>query len=72
MILYHFTKPEFLPAIREQGLVPRAVPHTADNWSAAERENLAQRMTLARPVVWLTTIPDEWMTLPWVASYGAF
>ena len=61
MILYHFTKPEFLPAIREQGLVPRAFPHTADNWSAAERENLAQRMTLARPVVWLTTIPDEWI-----------
>jgi hypothetical protein len=61
LILYHFTKPKFLPAIRKQGIVPRAAPHTADNWDAAEGEHLARRMTPGRPVVWLTTIPDEWI-----------
>jgi hypothetical protein len=61
VILYHFTDPEFLPAIREQGIIPRAIPHTADKWDAAEAEYVAQRMTQGRPVVWLTAIPDEWM-----------
>ena len=60
MILYHFTRPEFLPAIREQGIVPRAVPHTP---TVTTRATLAAafRMTQGKPVVWLTTIPDEWI-----------
>lgn len=86
MILYHFTRPEFLPAIREQGIVPRAVPHTLDG-DDPRNAPAAFRMTQGKPVVWLTTIPDEWIGVrldvrlepnstrlkqwaPWARRYG--
>jgi hypothetical protein len=60
VILYHFTRPEFLPAIREQGIVPRAVPHTLDG-DDPRNAPAAFRMTQGKPVVWLTIIPDKWI-----------
>jgi hypothetical protein len=60
VILYHFTRPEFLPAIREQGIVPRAVPHTLDG-DDPRSSPAAFCMTQGEPVVWLTTNADEWI-----------
>jgi hypothetical protein len=60
MTLYHFTKPEFLPSIREQGLIPAAVSRAMEGPACVAQETLVHVMTRGRPVVWLTTAPDEW------------
>jgi hypothetical protein len=55
MILYHVTKREFLPSIRERGLVPH-VPGVV--WDDSD-PNVAA-LTGGKPVVWLTADKTEW------------
>jgi hypothetical protein len=55
MILYHVTRKKFLPAIREQGLIPH-VPGVV--WDDGHPE--VAKMTDGKPVVWLTADATEW------------
>lgn len=55
MILYHVTKREFLPGIRERGLVPH-VPGVV--WNGGDSD--VATITGGKSVVWLTADKSEW------------
>ena len=53
MILYHFTKPQFLSGIDRDGLLPH-LP------GAVHQGEPDPNLTAGKPVVWLTSDPNDW------------